>query len=235
MSKSIVISQSMYFPWIGMLEQLKVADVFVHYDDVNFSRGFFNRVQIKTNEGTTWLTVPIHKWHRGDNIDTVKINRDTDWESKHLNLFDEAYRNAPYKNDALEIMENLFSHQFEYLYDLTRRSTLLLGRYFDIIEPTEILDSSELGIDGSSSDRLFKICKKLSATKYITGHGAYNYLDHSMFEAGEIEINYMDYAMKQYPQLHYEFTPYVSALDLVANCGKAGAEYILPRLKSNDF
>ena len=29
-----------------------------------------------------------------------------------------------------------------------------------------------------------------------------------------------------YPQLHGEFTPFVSALDLVANCGRAGRQYI---------
>ena len=84
MSKNIVISQSMYFPWIGILEQLKIADVFVYYDDVNFSRGFLNRVQIKTKDGSAWLTVPIKKWHRGDNIDVIQVNREINWEKNHL-------------------------------------------------------------------------------------------------------------------------------------------------------
>ena len=231
MSPKVVISQSMYFPWIGMLEQLKVADLFVHYDDVNYSRGFFNRVQIKTRVGTSWLTVPINKWHRGENINTVKINREINWEANHLNQFYEAYKNAPYKNDALDLMEDLFSYKFTYLYDLTRKSMLLLGKYFDVMGETKIIDSASLGINSSSSDRLFKICKELKASEYVTGHGAYNYLDHSLFEEGEIKVNYMNYRMERYPQLHGDFTPYVSALDLVANCGKFGADYILPRLQ----
>ena len=46
--KTVVISQPMYFPWVGMLEQMALADVWVHLDDAQFSKGgFFNRVQIK--------------------------------------------------------------------------------------------------------------------------------------------------------------------------------------------
>ena len=126
MSKNIVISQSMYFPWIGMLEQLKIADVFVYYDDVNFSRGFLNRVQIKTKDGSAWLTVPINKWHRGDNIDVIKVNREINWEKDHLNQFEEAYKHALYKNDALDLMEELFRYKFKFLL------SILIDLYFNI-------------------------------------------------------------------------------------------------------
>ena len=46
---TVVISQPMFFPWVGMFEQIALADVYVHYDDVQFSKGSFtNRVQLKT-------------------------------------------------------------------------------------------------------------------------------------------------------------------------------------------
>ena len=32
--------------------------------------------------------------------------------------------------------------------------------------------------------------------------------------------------MQSYPQQHGDFIPYVSALDLIANCGKGGIDYI---------
>ena len=54
--KTVVISQPMYFPWIGIFEQIRLADVFVFYDDVQFTRGFINRVQYKTPQGTGWIT-----------------------------------------------------------------------------------------------------------------------------------------------------------------------------------
>ena len=56
----VVISQSMFFPWVGFLEQLKLADVYVFYDDVQFSKGgFTNRAQVKANDGVKWMTVPL--------------------------------------------------------------------------------------------------------------------------------------------------------------------------------
>ena len=41
---------------------IKLADIIVHYDDVQFSKGSFtNRVQIKTKDGFKWMTVPLEK------------------------------------------------------------------------------------------------------------------------------------------------------------------------------
>lgn len=46
----VVISQSMFFPGWVLLEQLKLADLYVFYDDVQFSKGSFtNRVQVKAS------------------------------------------------------------------------------------------------------------------------------------------------------------------------------------------
>ena len=57
---SVVITQPMYFPWIGMLEQMRLADHFVSYAGAAFSKGgFTNRVQVKTANGVHWLTVPL--------------------------------------------------------------------------------------------------------------------------------------------------------------------------------
>ena len=63
-------------------------------------------------------------------------------------------------------------------------------------------------------------------TKYITGHGARNYLDHTLFENAGIAVDYMRYEYIPYPQLHGPFTPYVTSLDLIANCGKRGSAII---------
>ena len=65
---TVVVSQPMLFPWVGLFEQIRLADVFVHYDDVAFSKGsFFNRVQIKTLEvGSKWFNGPATTFRTGD-------------------------------------------------------------------------------------------------------------------------------------------------------------------------
>jgi hypothetical protein len=52
------ISQSMYFPWVGLLELIRLTDIFIHYDDVQYPRsrgGFYNRVQLKIARGKRLL------------------------------------------------------------------------------------------------------------------------------------------------------------------------------------
>ena len=56
----VAINQPCYLPWRGFFALMKAADVFVFYDDVQFtsntSRSFFARVQLKTAAGRRWLT-----------------------------------------------------------------------------------------------------------------------------------------------------------------------------------
>ena len=61
---NIVGSQPMFLPWIGFFEQIKLADVFVHDDEVELSRpSFTTRVQVKTDRGSAWLSEPIRHDH----------------------------------------------------------------------------------------------------------------------------------------------------------------------------
>ena len=41
-----------------------------------------------------------------------------------------------------------------------------------------------------------------------------------------MQVKYMDYRKTPYPQLHGEFTPYISVLDLIANVGADGMRFI---------
>lgn len=224
--RTVVISQSMYFPWVGLLEQVRLADIFVHYDDVQFARGFYNRVQIKTAHGVRWLTVPTRDRHRGQRIDEVRIDEREDWRAAHLNQLNEAYRQAPFVNDMLGVVDAVFAQPAASLSDVSRQSILALAAYFGLDSETRFLRSDELGVAGASSQRLHDLTAAIGGNVYLTGHGARNYLDHMIFERSGIEVRYMNYARTPYTQLHGTFTPHVTALDLIANCGRAGLEII---------
>lgn len=222
----IVISQSIYFPWVGLLEQVRLAEKFVHYDDVQFARGFYNRVQVKTSNGIKWLTVPLRNQHRGQHINEVQVDDRIDWRSQHRDILKQAYRSAPYCKEMLEIVDQVFAMPYSALSDVSRNSLLALADYFNLSIGKTFIDSSVMNIPGSSSQRLHDICLALAADTYITGHGALNYLDHHLFDQSNISVQYMKYQMQPYQQLHGDFTPYVSGLDLVANCGQDGARVI---------
>jgi hypothetical protein len=226
MEKTAVISQSMYFPWVGLFEQIRRADIFIHYDDVQYARGFYNRVQLKTANGSKWLTVPLREQHRGQHIDQVLIDDRIDWRTQHRNMLEQAYLKAPHKDEMLSLVDQVFSKEYLVLADLARESILSLANYFGLIEGREFGSSSQMGVAGVSSKRLHDLCLAAGASVYVTGHGARNYLDHELFDKSRIRVEYMKYRMNPYPQLHGEFTPYVTALDLIANCGKERIDVI---------
>ena len=226
MSGNIVISQSMYFPWPGMLEQMRLADVFVHYDDVQYSRGSFsNRVQVKGAHGISWLTLPLRDFHFGQLIDEVALDERSDWRSRHRDILRQNYLKAPFRGDMLALVDRVFSQEAKTVADISRQSMLALAAYFQLDRP-QYVSSRDLPIDGASSERVCDIVRHLGGTAYITGHGARNYLNHALFEENGISVGYMHYLKTPYPQLHGDFTPYVTALDLVANCGPNGADML---------
>lgn len=223
--KAIVISQPMYFPWVGMFEQIILSDIFVIYDDVQFSKGSFtNRVQIKTNDGIKWLSVPLSKISLSQTINQIKIDNSKSWQESQLSFLENTYKKHTYKYDILDIVSNVFNSEYFTIADLSMNSMLEIMHYFSISKV--VLKSSELNIKGTSSKRVCDIVKLLAGKHYITGHGAKNYLDHHLFESNGIQVGYMDYRFNKYNQKFGEFTPYVSILDLIATEGKGGLAYI---------
>ena len=172
------------------------------------------------------MTVPLRNWHRGQRIDEVQIDDSVDWRRQHIEFLRQVYREAPYLDEMISLVEEVVGLPASSIADLSRTSILALVDYFDIGEKVAFKNASSLNVPGRSSQRLHDIVSRLGGSRYITGHGAKNYLDHDLFERSGIEVRYMRYSLTPYPQLHGEFTPYVSALDLVANCGRAGRQYI---------
>ena len=223
----IVISQSMLFPWVGMLEQVRLANDYVYYDDVQFSKGsFVNRVQIKAPEGMKWMTVPLPKLKLGQRIDEVEVPPPAQWRDQHLGLLRRSLAQAPFFGDAMALVERVYSIDHADIGHLARASLMSLVDYFGLGEATRFVDVVDLGIPGTSSERVLDVVQALGGSEYVTGHGALRYLDHARFERASVRVRYMDYRRLPYPQLHGAFVPYVSALDLVANCGREGARYI---------
>lgn len=227
MMSTVVISQPMLFPWVGMLEQVALADVYVHYSDVQFSKGSFtNRVQIKTAQGSRWLTVPLEGLHLGQRIDEVRVQHRNGWRENHRMLLSAAYGQTAYFHEMLALVDSVYAQNHELIAHLSEASLMALCGYFGLADGRRFVQASDLGIQGSSSQRVLDIVRAVGGTRYITGHGARRYLDHGIFDAAGISVEYMDYQCRPYPQAHGSFTPYVSALDLIANTGRDGRQFI---------
>lgn len=225
--KRIVIMQPYYIPWYGFFEQIKLADIYVFYDDVQYiKRSLMNRVDIKTKNGSQWMTVPLKKVHQRDLINEVICHEESNWRTDHLNRLRQAYKDARYFNEMNDIAMSVYGNSSDNLSDVTITAIKTICAYFYLDKNTDFYVSSELKISGKGTQRLYDIAAYFEADTYLTGMGALRYLDYEYFTSRGIEVEFINYAKTPYPQLYGEFNPYVTILDLIANTGIEGVRYM---------
>lgn len=229
---NVVILQPSYIPWRGYFDQVRRADLFIFYDDVQYDKhGWRNRNQIKTAQGKQWLTIPVHSRGvtEGIPIKDVKIDWSKPWVKNHLKALTVAYNKAPHFKDYLPLLESFYARRDESLADFTIETTLALTRELGLHQ-TRFLRSSEIpGVDGQKTDRLIQILTKVGAKHYISGPSARDYIEKEKFDAAGITLEYMEYNYPEYPQLYPPFDPYVTVLDLLFMVGSQALEYISER------
>jgi hypothetical protein len=216
----IGILQPGYLPWLGFFEQLYQSDVFVMYDDVQYDKqSWRNRNRIKTANGVQWLTVPVlFKFQATPLIYDIKIDNKTQWKKKHCRAIQLSYSKAPYYKKYIDIFEEAYSKDWEYLVDIDFHFTMKLAECLGI-KKKQIVRSSTLNVQGDRLDRLVQICKRFQADIFYEGAAGRNYIDESYFAGHGITVEYQDYNHPVYNQLYGDFVPYLSVIDLLFNHG----------------
>jgi hypothetical protein len=215
---TVVVLQPGYLPWLGFFDQLRRADVFIYYDDVQYDKhGWRNRNRIKTQSGPLWLTVPVRHSGGPPSILDVEIDARTPWARKHVASIQQAYARAPFLSRYLPALEEVLQRKWERLVDLDIACAALIAEWLGLTRRIE--RASTLSIDGDRSQRLVNLCRHFGATRYVSGDSARTYLDVGLFERQGIQVEWQHYVHPTYAQLHGAFVPYLSAIDLLLNCG----------------
>lgn len=226
---NVVILQPSYIPWRGYFDQIRRADLFIFYDDVQYDKhGWRNRNQIKTAQGKQWLTIPVHSKGvtEGIPIREVKIDWGKPWAKNHLKALTFAYTKAPYFRSYLPWLESVYEQRYEYLADFTIWLTIEIARKIGIAH-TKFIRSSEMDrIDGQKTDRLIQILQRVGAQHYISGPSARGYVEEEKFIEAGIGLEYMEYNYPDYPQLYPPYDPHVTILDLLFMAGANALSYI---------
>lgn len=224
----IVSANQPYFcPFPGFFSKAHRSDALIILDDIQFPQGtaWISRNRFKNDQGMLWMTVPV--WKKGlglQFINQVRICYEGRWSRKHLESFKSAYGNAPYLQDHLGFIENMFSGRFEKLIDLNMAIIRYLLEYLQI--KTKVILLSELGIKGKSPALLIEICKAVGATTFLAQKQAMKFLDQELFQKNRVTLRDFPYVPPVYPQLWGNFLANLSAFDLIFNCGP-GAQDIL--------
>jgi len=225
--RSAIITQSNYIPWKGYFDSIKNVDVFVVYDDVQYTkRDWRNRNKIKTANGLKWLSIPVEvKGKYYQKINETKI-ADKNWHISHWSLIKDTYKNAKSFKEVYSWLESLFmSCNYEYLTDINMHFINSINQFLGI--STEIYYSNNFQLADEKTERLVNICKELNITDYYSGPAAKAYLDLSKFKKENISVNYWDYTgYPPYNQLYGEFEHGVSIIDLLMNEGSISRNYL---------
>tara|TARA_B110001452_G_scaffold8412_1_gene7385 strand:- start:187 stop:876 length:690 start_codon:yes stop_codon:yes gene_type:complete len=225
----IAILQPNYIPWKGVFNLIDIVDVFVFFDDVQYTKkDWRNRNKIKTYNGEIWLTVPVlTKGVRNQLIKDVKIDSKTNWQTKHYKAIELAYKKAPYFSDYKHILDEIYlNNSWESLVELNVYSTKLLAKTLGI-ESKYILSSS-LDVSGAKDgERVVEICNILKCNYFINGPASKSFMNQEIFDRANITLDYIEYSYKEYDQLYPPFNHFVSVLDLLFNCGDKARNFIL--------
>jgi hypothetical protein len=229
MKKTVVIHQPDFLSYLGFFHRLLSADIYIALDDVQYvsgtSRSWTNRDKIKTKNGDKWLTLSVKKATRDTKINQIELNETVNWKKNNLDLLKQNYKNSEFFAEIFPYIENMYKNSEGNMSKFNMNSIIILIKLFDI--KVEIIQSSSLHTTRVKSERLVDLITEVNATHYLSGIGAKDYHKDGPFKDANIKVIWQKFTHPIYPQLHGEFIPYLSSIDLLFNCGIEQSRKIL--------
>jgi WbqC-like protein len=215
---TLAIHQPHYMPWLGYLAKWAAADEFVFLDTVQYEKnGWQNRNRIKTPAGPRWITVPVRA-HLGTPIAAVDVDVAQPWRDRHLRAIEQAYAGAAHFGAHHAALQKLYASEWSQLASLAVASAQWLADAVGIATPARL--ASRLAISASDpTERLIALCRAVGADTYLAGRDGARYMDSARFAEAGIRVLYQTYVHPVYAQLHGEFAPNCSGLDLLLTHG----------------
>ncbi len=221
--------QSNYIPWKGYLDLLNAADMFVIYDEVQFTRrDWRNRNKIVLDGETKWLTIPVDsKGSYLQPINDIKVS-DPRWAEKHWASIKHAYGKAPFFKEYRDHLDSIYEAAEDFTL-LTEVNELFLRELASLLDiKTEISRSDRVERQATApAERLIEICLAHGATTYLSGPAAKSYIDPELFERAGLRLAYADYSnYPVYDQRSDAFEHGVSIIDLLMRVGPEAASHL---------
>lgn len=228
----IAIHQPHYIPWLGYLDRMVKADLFVILDHVQFERrNFQNRTTIRLEGQPKLLTVPVIQLSQKEVIVEKRVDNSEDggrdWGPTHFKTLKYAYRKAPFFAQYAPRLEAILHAKWDKLVDLDLAMLDFVREAFEIRTP--LARSSEMQVEGARSELLLNLCKSRGPGSVFLGGlgGSRRYLDHEAFAREGVGVAWQQFEHPVYPQCgEGEFTPGLMSLDLLFNCGARGRDLL---------
>jgi hypothetical protein len=212
----VAIMQPYFLPYIGYFQLMSAVDVFVIYDEVEFTKkGWINRNRILMNGAPEMVSLPMKK--DSDYLDIVqrKLSDDFNEQSaKLLRKVEGCYKKAPFFDETYKVLEEILSYKSTNLFEFLHHSIAIVSREIGLT--TRIVVSSEVEgkkPDLTGQDRVLNLCRLIGANEYINPIGGLSLYSKAEFESNGINLMFHRIQAFEYQQFNNEFVPYLSILD----------------------
>lgn len=216
------IHQHHYFPWLGYMDKMAKADVFLLLDRVQLTDAsyMFRHQLLDKNGEKKYITIPFNKkGYMQRPYNELELNAAVDWQTRQKNFIFDNYRRHPYFSQIWTEIEPVFTERYDCLWQVTDASVRIMRRLLDVTTPL-VYQSSLRPAEGKKSEFLIDLLQQLGAEGYLSGRGAMKYMDMDLFAAAGIRVEYQQFTLPVYPQKNAaQFVPGISGLDILFNCG----------------
>lgn len=211
------IMQPYFMPYIGYFQLINCLDVFVIYDNIEYTKkGWINRNRILSNKTDYLLTLPLKK-----DSDFLNVNQrflSDNWQkekTKLLNIIQASYQKAPNFTEVFKLIQTCFLFESKNLFEFIYHSIKTICSYLDI--NTKIVVSSSLSINHQlkAEEKVLAICKTLQANQYINSIGGLQLYQQETFLEQNIQLNFIKTNHFTYSQFNHEFVPFLSIIDVL--------------------
>ena len=228
----IAIHQPHYIPWLGYLDRMRKADLFIVLDHVQFERrNYQNRTTIRLEGEAKLLTVPVVQVSQKERILDKAVDNSEEgsraWGPTHFKTLQYAYRKSRHFETYAPRLREILEARWDKLVDLDLAMLDFVRDAYEIRTPLK--RSSQMKAEGSRSDLLLNLCSEtLPGSTFLGGlGGSRKYLDHAAFAAANIGVEWQAFEHPVYPQCgDAPFIPGLTCLDLLFNCGPLAPELL---------
>jgi len=207
--------QPYFMPYIGYFQLMAAVDKYIVYDDVNYIKGgWVARNNLIIGGKKQMFHIELSGASPNKLFNEICIRDDFRKLRKTLQM---NYSKASYYNQAMELMENVFSYEDKRLSHFIANSFRQILSYLSI--DTELIMSSDLqkGNTLKGKDKVIDICRRLGANTYYNAIGGQELYSKEEFQKHGIELYFVKPQEVAYPQTITPFVPWLSMIDVLMN------------------
>lgn len=195
-----VLFSTAYFPPVGFLKIAKNNKyIILEANETYLKQTYRNRCEILSANGVLGLTIPVVKPNGNHTlIKDVRIDINSKWRKEHWRAIESAYRSSAYFELVSDYFAPYYQKEWKYLWEFNK----------SII--CTVIDLLELDIRLAETNAFEK-----SPVSLIDYRNTFNPKKKGKVTDGDLQF-------EKYYQVfgnRYGFTPNLSVIDLICNCG----------------